>query len=125
MRYCAAGRGGVTSPSRRATIARDGVARLVLLRTRPRCAARLRRRCHGGLWRGLSLAALYLCARHAARRARAVRTRASDRDLVLVVPSRQAPAGCRSRNWRGGRGFPAPFAGGESCFSPPPPFPSP
>src|SRR5262249_57462286 len=111
--WWAGGVGGVNSAWGRARIARHGIARLVLLRTRPRCAAPLRRRCHGGLWRGLSVAALDLCARHAARRVRAVRTRASDRDLVLVLPSRQAPAGCRSRNWRGGRDRRALCAGGD------------
>src|SRR5262249_59482351 len=97
----------VNSPSRRATIGQDATARLVLLRTRPPCAARLRRQCGGGLWHGLSLAALDLRARHAACRARAVRARASDRNLVLVLPSRQAAAGCRARNWRGGSPPPA------------------
>src|SRR5262249_56100608 len=108
----AAVRGGVNSPSRHATIARDGIARLVLLGTRPPCAARLRRRCGGGLWHGLPLAALDLRARHAACRPRAVRACTSDRDLVLVLPSRQAAEGCRSRNWRGGRDRGALCAGG-------------
>src|SRR5262249_35659633 len=115
----------VNSPSRRATIGQDAIARLVLLRTRPPCAARLRRQCGGGLWHGLSLAALDLRARHAACRARAVRARASDRNLVLVLPSRQAAAGCRARNWRGGRDRGALFAGGGSLPPSPPPRHSP
>src|SRR5262245_19874663 len=108
----------VNLSSRRATIERDGIARRVLLRPRPPCAARLRRRGGRGLWDGLSFAPLDLAARHAARGARALCTRASDRDLVLVLSSRHAAAGCRSPNWRGGRDRRALRAGGDSL--PPP-----
>src|SRR5215467_12394961 len=114
-------RGGpwrVNSPPRRATIARDGIARRVLLRSRPPCAARLRRQCGRGLWGGLPLALLDLATRHAARGARTVCIRASDRDLVLVLSSRQAAAGCRSSNWGGGGDRRALRAGGRSL--PPP-----
>src|SRR5260370_35229165 len=114
-------RGGpwpVNLPSRRATIERDGIARRVLLRPRPPCGACLRRECGRGLWDGLPFVSLDLAARHAARRARALCTRASDRALVLVLSSRQAAAGCRSRHRRGGRDRRALRAGGD--FLPPP-----
>src|SRR5258707_15811513 len=91
-------RGGpwrVNLPSGHATIERDGIARFVLPRPRPPCAACLRRRCGRGLWDGLPFVSLDLAPRHAARRARALCTRASDRALVLVLSSRQAAAGCR------------------------------
>src|SRR5260370_27638424 len=104
-------RGGawrVNLPSRRATIDRDGIARRVLLRPRPPCAACLRRGCGRGLWDGLPFVSLDLAARHAARRAPALCTRASDRALVLALSSRQAPAGCRSPPRPLGRDRPPP-----------------
>src|SRR5215470_11721974 len=108
----------VNSPSRRATIPRDEIARRVLLRPRPPYAVRLRRRRGRGLWDGLPLALLDLAAGPAARGARAFCTRTSNRDLVLALSSRQAAAGCRSPSWRGGGDRGALRAGGDSL--PPP-----